>query len=216
VRLLRYDCQAMKDCYICGRPGADSRDHVIPESFFPSPRPNNLITLPAHYSCHNRLNEEYVRAILAGLADSPPAMRLNEGPAGRALRRNEPLKRDLRASMIRRIELRSPGGLILGHAPGVRLDTERFYPLMEKIARGLYTHHRAKVLPVGVRFNWAINEPLVGGMAEVFQATAGGTDFPGVLEYRYGVALDEKTVMTVWWLRFYGGTMFRCVTQHEP
>ena len=126
VRLLRYDCQAMKDCYICGRPGADSRDHVIPESFFPSPRPNNLITLPAHYSCHNRLNEEYVRAILAGLADSTPAMRLNEGPAGRAVRRNEPLRRDLRASMIRRIELQSPGGLMLGHAPGVRLDTERF------------------------------------------------------------------------------------------
>jgi hypothetical protein len=109
VRLLRcYDRRAMKDCYICGRPGAATRDHVIPESFFPTPKPSNLITLPAHYSCHNRLGEEYVRAILAGLAESKPAMRLNEGPAGRALRRNEPLKRDLRASMIRRIELRSP------------------------------------------------------------------------------------------------------------
>ncbi len=41
-----------------GRPGADTRDHVIPESFFPTPKPNNLITLPAHYSCHNRLVSE--------------------------------------------------------------------------------------------------------------------------------------------------------------
>ncbi len=118
----------MEDCYVCGRPGADTRDHVIPESFFPTPKPNNLITLPAHYSCHNRLGEEYVRSILAGLAESKPAMQLNEGPAGRALRRNEPLKRDLRASMIRRI-----------------------------------VHHRGNILPVNVRFNWAINEALVGG-----------------------------------------------------
>ena len=212
---MRYDCPAMEDCYVCGRPGADTRDHVIPESFFPTPKPSNLITLPAHYSCHNRLGEEYVRSILAGLAESKPAMQLNEGPAGRALRRNEPLKRDLRASMIRRIELRSPAGLIVGHAPGIRLETGRFYPLMEKIVRGLYTHHRGNILPVNVRFNWAINEALVGGRAALFQAAASGRDFPRVLEYRYGVASDEKTVMTIWWLRFYGGATFRCVTQHE-
>ncbi len=177
---MRYDCPAMEDCYVCGRPGADTRDHVIPESFFPTPKPNNLITLPAHYSCHDRLGEEYVRSILAGLAESKPAMQLNEGPAGRALRRNEPLKRDLRASMIRRI-----------------------------------VHHRGNILPVNVRFNWAINEALVGGRAALFQAAASGRDFPGVLEYRYGVASDEKTVMTIWWLRFYGGATFRCVTQQE-
>ena len=202
----------MPACYICGRSGADTQDHVIPQSFFPRPRPTTLITLPAHYSCHNRLGEEYVRA---GLAESKPAMQLNEGPAGRALRRNEPLKRDLRASMIRRIELRSPAGLIVEHAPGVRLDTARFYPLMEKIVRGLYTHHRDKILPVDVRFNWAINEALVGGKAALFEEAGIGLVFPGVLEYRYGVATDGKTVTTIWWLRFYGGTAFRCITQHE-
>jgi hypothetical protein len=142
-------------------------------------------------------------------------MRLNEGPVACGLRRNEPLKRDLRASMVRRIELRSPAGLTVGQAPGIRLDAGRFYPLLEKIVCGLYTHHRAKILPAGARFNWAINEPLVGGMAALFQAAASGRDFPGVLEYRYGLASDEKTVMTVWWLRFYRGTTFRCVTQHE-
>src|SRR5260370_27776658 len=96
--------------------------------------------------------------------------------------------------MIRRIELRSPAGLIVGHAPGIRLETGRFYPLMEKIVRGLYTHHRGNILPVNVRFNWAINEALTGGRAALFQAAASGRDFPCVLEYRYGVASDEKTV----------------------
>jgi hypothetical protein len=205
----------MKECYICAEAGADSRDHVLPESFFPKPRPDNLITLPAHYSCHNRLSEEYVRAILAGFADSNPAMQLNDGAAGRALRRNEPLKRDLRRSMIKRVKVRSPAGLILGHAPGFRLDTDRFYPLLEKIIRGLYMHHRNKMLPRNVRFNWAIDEPLVGGMAELFRIAAIGRGFPGVMQYRYGVAADESVVMTIWWLQFYGRTLFRCVTQHE-
>jgi len=205
----------MKDCYICGQPGADTSDHVVPESFFPKPRPSNLITLRAHYSCHNRLGEEYVRAILAGFSESGPAMQLNEGPSRRALRRNEPLKRDLRTSMIRRIGLRSPAGLILGHASGIRLDTDRFYPLLEKIVRGLYAYHRGNILPTGGRFNWRINEALVGGMVALFQAAATGQTFPGVLEYRYAVARDDRTLMTIWWLRFYGGVTFRCVTEHE-
>jgi len=86
---------------------------------------------------------------------------------------------------------------------------------MEKIVRGLYTHHRDKILPVDVRFNWAINEALVGGKAALFEEAGIGLVFPGVLEYRYGVATDGKTVATIWWLRFYGGTAFRCITQHE-
>jgi len=48
-------------CYICCGPGADSDDHVIPECFFTPPKPPNLLKLRAHYSCHNRLPEEFVR-----------------------------------------------------------------------------------------------------------------------------------------------------------
>jgi hypothetical protein len=54
-------------CYICGAQGSDSRDHVVPDCFFDSPRPANLLTLPAHYTCHNRLDDEYARDILSGL-----------------------------------------------------------------------------------------------------------------------------------------------------
>src|ERR1700737_3035376 len=195
----------MGTCYICGRPGADTRDHVLPVSFFPMPRPNNLITLPAHYSCHNRHSEEYVRAILSGLSETGPAMHLNEGPVTRSLRRNRPLRRDLRASMIRRIEIRSPAGLVLGTAPGIRLNTGRFYLTLEKIVRGLYRHHTGRVLPSDVPFNWAINEALVGGREALFRAAAVGIAFPGVFDYRYGIAAERTTEMTIWGLRFYGG-----------
>src|SRR5229473_2183987 len=48
---------AQPTCYICVQPGADTKDHVIPSGFFPQPLPTNLVTLPAHYSRHNRLSE---------------------------------------------------------------------------------------------------------------------------------------------------------------
>jgi len=115
--------------------------------------------------------------------------------------------------MIRRIEIRSPAGLVLGTAPGIRLNTGRFYPVFEKIVRGLYCHHTGRVLPPDVPFNWAINEGLVGGREGLFRAAAAGTTFPGVFECRYGIAAEGTTEMTIWWLRFYEGPVFRCVTQ---
>jgi hypothetical protein len=69
----REDKAAPPVCYICGRDGADSRDHVIPYSFFKNPRPANILTLPAHYACHNNFDEEYARVILSGLGSEGSA-----------------------------------------------------------------------------------------------------------------------------------------------
>jgi hypothetical protein len=56
-------------CYICGETGPDTDDHVIPDCFFTDPRPDNLLTFPAHLACNRRLSrsDEYARDILASL-----------------------------------------------------------------------------------------------------------------------------------------------------
>jgi hypothetical protein len=201
-------------CYICVEPGADTDDHIIPRAFFPPPRPGNLITLRAHYSCHNRLAEEYVRVILAGLSDaSTAAQRLNTGAVARSLQRNDPLRADLFAGLIRRAEIRTPAGLIVGTAPAVRFDRDRFYPLMEKIVRGLYRHHTQRFLARDTMFNWAINEPLVGGKEDLFRQGVDGLSYPDVFDCRYGIAAQGTTEMTLWWLRFYRGVVLRCLTR---
>ena len=200
--------------YICVQPGADSDDHIIPRAFFPSPRPSNLVTLAAHYSCHNRLPEEYVRVILAGLSDrSADAQRLNEGEVSRSLRRNDPLRESLLRALIPRAEIRSPAGLVLGAAPAVQFDRSRFYPLLEKVVRGLYRHHIGRFLPVDAIMNWAIREPLVGGKADLFKAAAQGLRYTDVFDCRYGVASEAATEITIWWLRFYSGVVLRCLTR---
>ena len=44
-------------CYICGKGGADSKDHIPPKGIFPKDLRGklrgNLITVPAHSECNN-------------------------------------------------------------------------------------------------------------------------------------------------------------------
>jgi hypothetical protein len=136
-------------CFVCGTPGADSRDHVIPTCLFVPPLPGNLLTLPAHHRCHNQLQEEYFRNIVAWLGSdsSNTANLLWEGKVARSLQRNRPLRDSLRASLLKKVNLLSPGGIWLGTAPGIRFDRDRFYPALEKILRGLYRHHAGRYLP---------------------------------------------------------------------
>lgn len=203
-----------KICFVCSLPGVDSRDHVIPECLFAPPLPNNLLTLPAHYRCHNKLQEEYFRNIAAGLGSesSSTANILLESKVARSVQRNRPLQDSLRTSLLRKIDLVSPGGIWLGSAPGIQVDRNRFYPTLEKIVRGLYRHHTSRYLPVDTTFNWAINEPLEGERLKLFQLSTPGISYPAVFECWYGVAADSEIEMAVWWLHFYNSLVMRCVT----
>ena len=119
-------------CYICGGKGPDSRDHVIPDCFFGSPQPANLLTLPAHYTCHNRLDDEYARDILSGLGSegSGVAQELWNTKAKRSFERSAPLRESVKASLVRKIDLISPAGLVFDQAPAIRIDRSRLYPVI--------------------------------------------------------------------------------------
>jgi len=205
-------------CYICVKSGADSRDHIVPGGFFPPPRPSNLITLPAHHSCHNRLSEDYARAILAGASQTPMARRVMED-VRRSLRRSDlggmKLRRDLVRTLIPRLEFRSPSGLYVGNSPGVQFDATRVYPLLQKMVRGLYHHHTGRFLPTEAPFAWGLNERPVGMLETIFAQSVLGLSYPAVFEYRYRIVADDRGELSVWWLRFYEGWIFRCATDTE-
>jgi hypothetical protein len=204
-------------CYICVQPGADSRDHIIPSGLFPQPRPTSLVTLAAHHSCHNRLSEDYARAILAGTSGTATAARVNAVQVAWSLVRSDlkgtKLRRDLSRTLIPRIEFRSPSGLVLGSAPAIRFDRNRIYPLLEKIVRGLYHHHTKRFLPANVFFSWGLNERPVGPLETVFSEAVPGLSYPCVFECRYRIITDNTGETTFWWLRFYEGVIFRCITR---
>jgi hypothetical protein len=147
-------------CYICGGLGRpDSRDHVIPDCFFKSPRPANLLTLPAHYTCHNRFDDEYARDILSGLGSegSDIAQELWNTKTKRSFERSAPLRKSFRESLVRKIDLTSPAGLVFDQAPALRIERDRFYPLMRKIVQGMYLYHTGEFLPPNFRSAWNLN-----------------------------------------------------------
>jgi hypothetical protein len=84
-------------CYLCGLPGADTREHVIPYCFFTNPRPADLLTLPAHEKCNLKysISDEYSRNILAwlGMDSSKTAQALWDGQISRAFKRSAQLRR---------------------------------------------------------------------------------------------------------------------------
>lgn len=203
-------------CFICGTPEADTRDHVIPACMFSPPLPGNLLTLPAHYSCHNQLDEEYFRTIAAGLSsdDSDIANSLWKGKVDRSFMHNPRLQNSIRLSLEKGVAMVSPHDIRLGMA-GIQIERDRYYPTPKKILRGLYRHHTGRYLPVDTTFKWAINEPLDDQKLKLFRLSNPGLSYYGVFECRFGIASDDKFEMSIWWLRFYQSLALRCVTKFD-
>ena len=221
--VLSYSVKRTGQCYICGGPGPDTRDHVIPDCFFAEPRPKNLLTFPAHSACNARfsVSDEYARNILAGLGSesSAPAKALWQGKIDRSIKGNRALRTHIAAALIPKAEKYSAGGIYLGSAPGIRIDTKRFYPTIEKIVRGLHRLCAGSPMPSDATFRWLLQEPVHGLRRQFFQTAHPSLSFPGVFDSRFNlVNADDGTsvVGTVWWLRFYNTIPIECVTTFSP
>lgn len=207
-------------CFICGRPGCDDRDHVIPDCFFPKPKPGNLLTLPAHHSCHGSLDEEYTRNILATLhADkNPMAKELYEGKIARSMQRNAPLRAAILNTLRPEVDVTTHGGIIVGSSPGVQFDRDRVYPVLEKIVKGLWRHHWGRVMPDDVRTGWHIfHRQPQGDVLEVLKRSEVGLSYPPVFRSKDLVfpREGENEEVSVWWLLFYEQLTMYC-TVVEP
>jgi hypothetical protein len=120
------DRAAADICFICTRPGADTRDHVIARAFLPEPPPANLLTLPAHRICQNPLSssEDYVRNILAALADDGSlfsARKLPQRAVNKAYRRNTQLRSEI-ARGLHFVQFETPAGISVGDSAALRFD----------------------------------------------------------------------------------------------
>jgi hypothetical protein len=203
-------------CFICGKPGCEDRDHVIPSCFFADSKPDNLLTLPAHHRCHDAMDEEYTRNILATLhADkNETARELYEGKISRSMKRSAPLRAAILSTLRPEVDVKSHGGIIVGKAPGIQFDRERVYPVLEKIVKGLWLYHRGAVMPVGLSMGWHIfHVPPQGAVLEVFKHSKPGLSFPPVFRSKYLIfpREGEDNEVCVWWLQFYGDLAMYCV-----
>jgi hypothetical protein len=139
-------------CYLCGKPGADSKDHLPPKSLLPPPSNTYpRITVPAHAKCNSEQSayEEYVRdliipeAIQFGFEDA----RASYEKVWRAWSSDRGwarYQRFLKHHVV--VEMRSAGGLYAGKGIGIKPELWKLQRVGNKIVRGLIFYDSGAVV----------------------------------------------------------------------
>lgn len=133
-------------CYLCGKLGADSKDHVPPKGLLPAGnyRGQQRITVPAHKSCNSSASgdEEYLRDVLiqeAALLNLPEASTLSD-KVWRAWSKSGWNRYQRFLENARLVQLRTPSGIYAGRATAVNVDRDRVKAVGIKIFRGIVYH----------------------------------------------------------------------------
>ena len=216
--------QKKKLCVYCRSPKDLTRDHIPPRSFFPQPRPKNLLTVPCCVECHRGFtqDDEYLRNLLI-FSDG------NEGhPAAAVLRAkgfrslDDPNARGYAKSFFKNVNpgwVRYANGMIATGAT-MTLDDQRIEDVIERIVVGLFWKENDKHLPDDYAVDivgsydhkyWdvAIQHSIRKLQSEVAPVNIGA----GVFQYWWSWAkhaTPEETHRSDWMLQFYEGTTFLC------
>ncbi len=213
-----------KLCVYCRSPQDLTRDHIPPRSFFPKPRPKDLITVPCCSECHGEFtkDDEYLRNLLIfvdGNERHPAAVMLRDKGI-RSL--YDPNARGYTKSFFDHV---SPGWVKYGNgmvAPGatITLEDARIEDFFIRMTVGLFWVENDKYLPDDYNvevigsydpryMNWAVQESVRRLLSEQAPVDIGN----GVFQYWWSWAehaLPGETHGSDWLLRFYEGTTFLC------
>lgn len=133
-------------CIYCGQREATERDHVPPKSFFASPRPDNLITVPSCPECNRSFgkDDERVRNLITSLdlTDSHPAIQSELGDkVARSFSRQQGRSNfEHLAGSLQEVEVTSQSGVYLGRRPALNLDQDVMDRFTERLVRALLYH----------------------------------------------------------------------------
>jgi hypothetical protein len=201
--------RANERCYWCGVDGPSERDHVFPASLFLEPRPT-LITVPA-CKLHNRvfsLDEEYFRDFILASSYSHPEAKLLWQTKTRSTLRRKPSYRAMLAAQLRKLGMKTAGGVFLGFLDALIADPSRINSVLRKMARGLYYHQHSEPLgPV----EWTIDQvradrPLPPAAIELVRSLPPPIDV-GHIRYRFGRPPDELGALGAA-IRFFDRVLF--------
>jgi hypothetical protein len=197
-------------CAYCGKP-ATSRDHIPPKSLFLSPRPENLITVPACAECNNGASSDDTvfrdeLSIMAGsFGESAPAAELRKSSLRSIQRTKQRLKRIVTEGRL--VERYSPGGIFLGKGYIVPMPPEARVRVLTRIVRGLHWHHygnslnvdRVKLVPIDKdRKNWKES------LSWIWQSQHVSIGNGDTFQYVYG-RVEDDPALSFWLMVFFQG-----------
>ena len=218
--------QKKKLCVYCHSPKDLTRDHIPPKSFFPAPRPSDLITVLCCSKCHEKYteNDEYLRNYLIFSSQCRghwAARQLHESGL-RSL--EDPNAGEFSSPYLAITNQNLPNSLVStiasGYGAAVAQDDERIEDVIERIVVGLFWIENDKYLPLDYSVDvagtnelnygyWSIQELIRRLKNEEEPVNIGD----GVFQYWWSWAEDappEETHCSDWLLQFYEGTTFLC------
>jgi len=185
-------------------------DHVFPRSLYDR-LPNPAVTVPACVTCQGetRSHEDAFRDFVVGSSYRHDAARTLWPRVRRSLRYNRARGEALVAS-IRRVEVRTRTGLILGAIDTFRVDPAPINEALNKIVRGLWYRDIGYVFPAeSVRWGYAYATPVSEPLPDAFGAAMRSLPIryagPEVA-YRF-TAMPEDNRVSLTWIA-YGDAMF--------
>lgn len=197
-------------CYWCGAHDPADYDHVFPRNLFAQPRPSALITVPACRP-HNRifsLDEEYFRDfVLSSSYGHPEARRLWNTTTRRALR-SKPSYRAMLSAQIRRLEIKTKGGVFLGIVDALIGDAPRINRVLRKMTRGLYYDTYSEPLgPISLTVDQVrFDRPLLPAAVAIVRGLPPRIEV-GHVKYQFARSPDEPGAVAGW-LTFFDRVRF--------
>lgn len=187
-----------KFCYLCGGVAA-TRDHVPPKSFFETPRPGNLITVPACEKCNTRFSkdEEWFRSHILAMSYSDRGRRLWTDKVLKAFNRKPNLAYRMRSNLIK---------LNTGNT-AIKINKERANIVVKKIVHGLFFNHFEE--KVKDNLQWEISLNPRNNLLERYKKYS---KFFSVQDdaFRYAFACGDVNInqSSIWWLQFHNNALF--------
>jgi hypothetical protein len=201
-------------CIYCRTAKADTRDHVPPDLLFPSPKPNNLITVPACKPCNQgfQKDDEVLALVLSSLMGTNTAGRSvwETKVADGLLKRSPKLRRAIGSTLHYQPYPFRDGRK--GNAPAVLIERSRLLRVLRRIVRGLAWHETGgcdladdsiRVLTDAELQVLPLDE--AKRLSARFGAGVERIIAKDVFEYHFATDADGESA---WWLIFYGTARF--------
>ena len=208
-------------CVYCDSLPGVTQDHVPPKSFFPKPRPDDLIKVPACRSCNEGAakDEELFLATFmfteAGISDA--GKKLWDEKLHRMYRKNPGLKKHI-ARSLQDVNLVTSSGIHLGKRLAIRHEEARSKKVIDKIIRGLYHFEYQESLPQSIEITiHFLQEPSeITTVVEKINPMLlnGSRRWPDIFEYRFN-RVAEQPEGSVWVIRFFGTAVFWATSKNR-
>jgi hypothetical protein len=194
-----------------------THDHVPPKSFFPQPRPSNLITVPSCNDCNGGAakDEDYFFAtfMFSDAGITSPGKALWKQRLHSMFSKSDGVHRTITTRLTYQRITRARR-VYLGRRITPQFDERRLERVIRKIARGLYYFEFEETLPAetGVAGLFLSTKARFAAAIEFsHQLNWGKRQWPGIFEYRCA-RMPGNPLRSIWLMRCYSYKYFWAIS----